>query len=223
MDLSSYSYNSLFEQMDELTHVTNKYELFSSKNGNMFRKCSSNSSVLSNIDTNIRSFVLKSDYCIVIPNIIDGVVVGLLFRSIPNKDFRYYTKCKQLPFGLTLDKEYRYPWIVVESALDCLFLKEFYPYTISTLGVSVSSTHMDLLLGTSPYIVLGLDNDDPGNNMCKKLGYIYKNYEFRRLIPPRGCKDFGDILDHIYNMEYSLYEFEREYMQTSIRSLISVY
>ena len=156
---------------------------------------------------------------IALPNMFKDKVTGLLLRPIYTKTFRYFSDYI-LPYGAGVNnKPYYQPWVIVESCLDSDFLRQFYPYVIATQGATISNFLQEFLFSTSPYIISGMDNDDAGNMAYRKLCYKYKG-RVRKLDPPNGKKDFGEILDLLLFKDQLNFELESMMVKMSIQTLV---
>lgn len=163
-------------------------------------------------------FVMENKEAILLPNKFNNQVVGYLLRAVYEKRF-IAPKCI-IPYGAGINnKPYLYPWIVVESCLDSDFLRNFYPFVISSYGVNVKVSTLDFLYGTAPYVIFGFDNDEAGNNAFKKMKYKYKDKAVQLSVPV-GNKDFGDTLQHLQNQNFSQYDLECLFIKNSIQALI---
>lgn len=167
----------------------------------------------------LRNFIIEQEKCIVMPNYIKDEVISLVLRSCTSKQFRYHHEngSNNIPYGAGVNsKQYYQPWLIVESALDSDFIRNFYPYTIATNGVSVSRSIMEFITGTSSTIYCGFDNDDAGNeafhNLCKRYSGKNKTFHIRRFSPPMSLdgtylKDFGEIIECLYKKQLDDYDY----------------
>ena len=193
----------------------NKYEVSSKVLGFDYRLLNGRQAFNSDLPTQVKQFVMENSEVILLPNKFNNDVIGFLLRSMTKKAFRYYSECP-IPYGAGInEKPYNLPWVIVESCLDSDYLRLFYPYVISTLGVTVSNNLLDFLFNTSPYVIVGFDNDDAGINSYKHLFYKYKG-RVKKLDIPQGRKDFGDTLQLLCDMDYTQYEIESMIIKQSL-------
>lgn len=212
MNLSSFYYSLSDPQ------YRNKYELASHYFNLGYKVITGRDSYNSNLPYQVKQFIMEHGEVIALPNRYKNKIVGLLLRPIYKKTFRYFSEFT-IPYGAGVNnKPYTYPWVIVESCLDSDFLRQFYPYVISTFGVTVSNFLQDFLFSTAPYIIAGFDNDEAGENAYKKMFYKYKG-KVRKLIPPLGNKDFGDTLNHLCTSNTTQFELESLLIQTSLQTI----
>lgn len=193
----------------------NKYEAASNYLNLGYRRITGRLAYNSPMPPSINQFIMEYGEAIALPNIFRGEVVGLLMRPVGKKTFRYYSELN-IPYGAGVNnKPYSKPWVIVESCLDADFLRIFYPYVIATFGVTVSNFTQSFLFGTSPYIIAGFDNDEAGEHAYKKMYYKYKG-RVQKLLPPYPNKDFGDTLQHLYDLDFSKYDLESSLIRNSL-------
>lgn len=199
----------------------NKYEEASFFLNLDYRLINGQLAYLSPFPDKIKQFIMEYGEVIALPNIFDNDIVGLLLRPIYTKTFRYFSQYT-IPYGAGVNnKPYLYPWVIVESCLDADFLRKFYPYVIATLGVTVANFTQEFIFGTSPYVIVGFDNDDAGKDAYRKMSYKYKG-RVRRFLPPFNNKDFGDTLDYLCCGNTSQYEIESMLIQSTLSSLVGM-
>ena len=207
-----------FFSLQNIDKPYNKYASYSLAFGNPYRLATSIDAFrYDKFDVPLKNFIASSGKCIVMPNIVNSDVVELVFRSCADKQFRYYNECPYIPYGAGVhDKPYYKPWVIVESALDSDFLRQFYPYVISTNGVSVSRNVMSFLLGTCSTLYCAFDNDNAGDEafhkLCMKYSGSKKDFHIKRLKPPKNTdgsylKDYGEILDLLHSNNFGDFEY----------------
>lgn len=207
-----------FNSLPEIDQPYNKYASYSLAFNNPYKLVTGYDAFSYNkLEPYLRQFIIDQGKCIVMPNYFKDEVISLVFRSCSSKQFRYHNACSNIPYGAGVnDKPYYKPWIIVESALDSDFLRNFYPYVISTNGITVSKNVIDFLIGTSSTIYCGFDNDKAGNeafhNLCMKYSGKDKSFHIKRFIPPMNLdgsyfKDFGDILECLHKKNFSDYDY----------------
>lgn len=223
MNLTEYFYS-----LPSVDRPYNKYAAYSLAFGNPYKIISGMDVYrYDKLEDYLKRFIIEQGKCIVMPNMIDKEVVGLVIRSITSKSFRYHNECQYIPYGAGVNnKPFNKPWIIVESALDSDFLRNFYPFVIATNGVSVSNNIMNFLKGTSSHIYCGFDSDNAGNqafhNLCYKHSGYDKEFYIKRFYPPKSLdggylKDFGEILDCLQKNNTTDYD----YYILAIKGLIS--
>lgn len=209
MDLNSF-YQSLHKP-----EYRNKYEAASHYFNLDYRIITGRDAFQTELPPQIKQFIMEYGEVLALPNKFEGSIIGFLLRPIDTKSFRYYAESK-IPYGAGIsEKPYTSPWIIVESCLDSDFLRQYYPYVIATMGVTISRFLLDFLFNTSPYIIAGFDNDTSGNDAFKNLCYKYKG-RVKRLLPPLGNKDFGDTLQHLYMQDTQQFDLESMMIQASL-------
>ena len=227
MDLTEY-----FNSLQPVDKPYNKYAAYSLAFNNPYRIATGYDAFRNNdFDAYLKDFIAQQGKCIVMPNMLNNEVIGLVFRSLQSKQFRYYTKYRYIPYGagFNTNKQYYNPWLIVESALDSDFIRNFYPYVISTNGVSVSNTIMNFLKNTCSTLYIGFDFDKAGWDSYNKLYYKHdkyasdnKEFHIKRFETPvnfdgKHLKDFGEILDCLYNkniVDYDNYVSSLKYSLT---------
>lgn len=225
MSLTEYFYS-----LPPVDKAYNKYAAYSLMFSNPYRLITGYDVCrYDKLDRYFRSFVSNNGKCIVMPNLLNNEVVGLVVRSITSKQFRYHSECKYVPYGAGVnDKPFYKPWVIVESALDSDFLRNFYPYVIATNGVSVSADCMNFLKGTSSTVYCAFDNDDAGNDgfhrLCMKHSGSNKEFHIKRLMPPQDLcgmklKDYGDVLDFLFKKDTLTYDCCVSYIKFSLMNL----
>ena len=206
-----------FNSLSNIDAHYNKYASYSLAFNNPYRMATSVDAFrYDGFDLYLKRFIAEQGKCIAMPNILNGEIIGIMFRAITSKQFRYYTECRSIPYGAGVNnKPYYKPWIIVESALDSDFLRNFYPFVIATNGTAVSNLTMEFIRGTCSTVYCGFDSDKAGeesfHNLCMK--YSGKNeFHIKRFTPPRNfdgkpLKDFGEILDCLHNNNLEDYDF----------------
>lgn len=213
MNLTEYFYS-----LPKIDKVYNKYAAYSLAFNNPYRLVTGvDAFKYDKFDGYLKQFIVEQGKCIAMPNIVNGKVTAIMFRSCSDKKFRYYNECQYIPYGAGINnKQYYQPWIIVESALDSDFLRNFYPFVIATNGTAVSNNVITFLKGTSSTIYCAFDNDKAGeesfHNLCMKYSGSNKDFHIRRLNPPLSfngskLKDFGEIIDCLYNNKIDDYDY----------------
>lgn len=206
-----------FNSLNQIDQKYNKYATYSLTFGNPYRLATSYDAFkYDNFEPYLKNWIAAQGKCIVMPNIVDNTVVGLVFRSLQSKQFRYHNEAKYIPYGAGVNsKPFYKPWIIVESALDSDFIRQFYPYVIATNGTAVSNNTMKFITGTSSTVFVGFDNDKAGDDSFKHLRMKYsgasKDFHVHRLKPPmnydgKSLKDYGEVLDLLHAGKLSEYD-----------------
>ena len=225
MNLTEYFYS-----LQEIDQPYNKYASYSLAFSNQYKLVTGVDAFrYDKFDSYLKQFITSQGKCIAMPNIVNGDVTAIMFRSLSTKQFRYYNECQYIPYGAGVnDKPYYKPWIIVESALDSDFLRNFYPYVIATNGTTVSNNIITFLTNTCSTMYCGFDNDKAGNEafnrLCMKYSGSNKDFHIKRFLPPLRLeggylKDFGDILECLYKNLYEDYDY---YVLTVKNSLLSI-
>lgn len=225
MNLTEYFYS-----LPQIDKPYNKYASYSLAFNNPYRLITGYDVYrYDKFDAYFRSFVSDNGKCIVMPNILNGEVIDLVVRAITSKQFRYHTECKYIPYGAGVNsKPFYKPWVIVESALDSDFLRNFYPFVIATNGVSVSVDCMNFLKGTSSTVYCAFDNDTSGHEgfhrVCMKHSGSDKDFHIKRLKPPSDLygtqlKDYGDVLEFLFKNDTLTYDCCVSFIKFSLMNL----
>jgi hypothetical protein len=223
MNLTEYFYS-----LNDIDKLYNKYAAYSLAFNNPYKLVTGQDAFrYDKFDNYLKQYIIDQGKCIAMPNIVNNKVIAILFRSLSSKQFRYYTECQYIPYGAGINKKPFYkPWIIVESALDSDFLRNFYPFVIATNGTSISHNIIEFIKGTCSTLYCAFDNDKAGNtafyNLSTKYSGSDKNFHIKRLRPPMSLdgtylKDFGDILDCLYNKNIDDYD----YYVMSLKSMLA--
>jgi len=134
----------------------------------------------------------------------DGVLVGIIGRSIEGKRFK---NSPNLPRNKTMFNIHRAKReggtiIVVESSFDAIRLWQAgFPNAVATLGGSISDTNINHLNKYASTVILMIDNDGAGRALGKTIAGKLKNKNVlwasysHDIIYPRQAKDVGDLTD----------------------------
>lgn len=225
MNLTEYFYS-----LPQIDKPYNKYASYSLAFNNPYRLITGYDVYrYYKFDAYFKSFVSDNGKCIAMPNILNGEVISLVVRSITSKQFRYHNECKYIPYGAGVNsKPFYKPWVIVESALDSDFLRNFYPFVIATNGVSASVDCMNFLKGTSSTVYCAFDNDTAGNEgfhrICMKHSGSDKDFHIKRLKPPSDLcgtqlKDYGDVLEFLFKNDTLTYDCCVSFIKFSLMNL----
>ena len=134
----------------------------------------------------------------------DGILVGVIGRSIQGKSFK---NSPNLPRNKTLFNLHRAKRqggtiIVVESSFDAIRLWQAgFPNAVATLGGSISDINIQNLNKYSSTIIIMTDNDSAGRalgktiaNKLKNKNVLWAKYD-HNVIYPHSAKDVGDMTD----------------------------
>lgn len=226
MNLTEYFYS-----LPAVDKAYNKYAAYSLAFNNPYRIATGIDAFrYDGFDNYLKQFIAEQGKCIAMPNIVNGEVTAIMFRSCSDKQFRYYNECQYIPYGAGVnEKPFHKPWVIVESALDSDFLRNFYPFVIATNGTTVSRNILSFLMGTCSTLYCAFDNDDAGNKafhyLCTKHSGIDKGFHIKRLKPPMSLeggflKDFGEVIDQLYLNHTGDYDY---YVLAVRNSLLEIY
>lgn len=222
MNLTEYFYS-----LPAIDERYNKYAAYSLAFNNPYRLATSVDAFrYDKFDSYLKQFIAENGKCIAMPSYLNNEVVSIMFRAITSKQFRYYTECKYIPYGAgTNNKHFYQPWIIVESALDSDFLRNFYPFVIATNGTAVSNNAISFIKGTCSTVYCGFDLDKAGNESFKHLSMKYSGdsneFHIKRFYTPKNfdgkyLKDFGEIIDCLYNGNLDDYDYYVSVLKNSI-------
>ena len=134
----------------------------------------------------------------------DGVLVGIIGRSIEGKSFK---NSPNLPrnktmFNLHRAKREGGTIIVVESSFDAIRLWQAgFPNAVATLGGSISDINLNHLNKYASTIILMTDNDNAGRALghtiaskLKNKNVLWAKYD-HNVTYPHDAKDVGDMTD----------------------------
>ena len=138
----------------------------------------------------------------------DGVLVGVIGRSIEGKSFK---NSPNLPRNKTLFNIHRAKRqggtiIVVESSFDAIRLWQAgFPNAVATLGGSISDINIQNLNRYASTIIVMTDNDKAGRSLGETIANKLKNKNilwarYDSLVTyPHQAKDVGDLTDEEIN------------------------
>lgn len=144
----------------------------------------------------------------------------LKFRSLSNKRF-LTVGTTPVPVGFSdflPNFNYNTPVIIVEGEKDMQALKEVYPYTLAMATNNVNQRTFELLRSITTNLIIGFDNDNPGNqgyqSLLKKNRFTKSNLSIKRLLPQNH--DFGEYfeLQDSFSKQHLL-----EYVNTQLKIL----
>ena len=209
--------NELFYSLGDIDQPYNKYAAYSLAFNNPYRIATGYDAFKYNFDPYMKQFIAEQGKCIAMPSFMNDEVISIMFRAITSKQFRYYTECKYIPYGAgTNEKQFYKPWLIVESALDSDFLRNFYPFVIATNGTAVSNNTISFIKGTRSTVYCAFDMDKAGNDsfkhLCMKHSGGDKEFHIKRFYTPKNfdgeyLKDFGEVLDLLYKGDLDDYDY----------------
>lgn len=130
--------------------------------------------------------------CVVVPVTVDHKLVGLYRRAIKGKKFKnsYGLDKENILFGLDHIPDDVDTVVVVEGALDAIWLFQHGYHAVATLGGGLSEAQAELLVRRFPYVILAFDSDEEGKSF-ERDGYalLRKRVVLTRITLPEGRKD----------------------------------
>lgn len=136
----------------------------------------------------IKKFTLVNDWFYMIPvTTMEETIVGFIIRGVFRSDYntisREFTDLKyRVPLMFGFDKRFKnfaelrtcYPIVVCEGSKDCIFMKQFYPYTVS-INTSSMGLNAYILINISNKFVLAYDNDKAGQEGIERDKKVLRN------------------------------------------------
>ena len=105
---------------------------------------------------------------------IKETIVGFILRGVTNSDYstvsrEFSDSSKRVPLMFGFNKKFESfdnhetcpPIVLCEGSKDCIFLKQFYPYTLA-INTSSMGLNAQVLINLSNKFVLAYDNDKAG-------------------------------------------------------------
>lgn len=153
------------------------------------------------------SFYSENDYFWMIPceipskNKDESKIFGFVLRSYYGKKYMNFHVKGTFPliYGLGDFGDFKFgsPVILTEGIKDCLLIKKYYKYCISTLTNSINVNVLNMLFGITKTFVIAFDIDYHGNKGNKKV--IKKINELGGSASPiyttYKVKDWGEFFD----------------------------
>lgn len=207
---------------------TDEYKLFSLKQGRPVRVVSTKAHLdyLPLVEGYFSFFREHKAFYIVPCETIEGRIYGFVLRGVQSKGYRIVIEdcLPQLTFGWETFKDFKKgdPIVVTEGAKDALYVKRFYPFTLTTLTSTVSKEIQILLSCLTNKLIVAFDNDylkekNSGQNSSKRLrrSLCDLGVSSLNLVPVEGFKDFGEYIknpdmDNVFN----------SYLKNSINQLL---
>lgn len=167
----------------------------------------------------IKYFIKENEYFYMIPvTTIKETIVGFILRGVLKSSYSTVSRdfndtFKKVPLMFGFDKKFLkfeqhekcYPIIVCEGSKDCIFLRQFYPYTIA-INTSSMGLNAHVLVNVSNKFVLAYDNDRAGQDgierdkkLLRGLGAQVVSLELDKNI--NDCSDYIKHPDKIKNLK----------------------
>lgn len=123
----------------------------------------------------IKHFTLDNEYFYMIPvTTVKETIVGFILRGVLRSDYstvsrEFSTNESRVPIMFGFNKKFENfdnyrtcpPIVICEGSKDCIFLKQFYPYTVA-INTSSMGLNAQVLINLSNKFVLAYDNDKAG-------------------------------------------------------------
>ena len=132
----------------------------------------------------------------------DGMVVGIIGRSVEGKTFK---NSQNLPrnktlFNLSSAKKHGGRIIICESSFDAILISQAgFPNVVATLGAHLSREQIQLLNRYASQIIIMTDNDEAGRklgtniaNQLNNKDILWAKYDYDTVYP-NEAKDAGDM------------------------------
>lgn len=149
----------------------------------------------------LRLYFQRNGDCIIIPNIINGIIYSLTLRTIGSR--KQFLKVGDVTHtlynlgNLPEDFNYNTPLVLVEGNIDCDVMTDIYPYTVASLTSDLSTNQVQLISHITNKVIVAFDNDDSGNTgfyMVRKKLHA-QGVSVERFTHYSKLHDFGDLLD----------------------------
>ena len=125
----------------------------------------------------IKHFTVNNEYFYMIPvTTVKETIVGFILRGVLNSDYatvsrEFSENTKRVPLMFGFNKKFEHfdsyktcpPIVICEGSKDCIFLKQFYPYTVA-INTSSMGLNAQVLINLSNKFVLAYDNDKAGQD-----------------------------------------------------------
>ena len=129
----------------------------------------------------IKHFTVDNEYFYMIPvTTVKETIVGFILRGVLKSDYstvsrEFSDSGKRVPLMFGFNKKFENfdnyetcpPIVICEGSKDCIFLKQFYPYTIA-INTSSMGLNAQVLINLSNKFVLAYDNDKAGQEGIKR-------------------------------------------------------
>lgn len=179
----------------------------------------------------IKHFTVNNEYFYMIPvTTVKETIVGFILRGVTKSDYstvsrEFSESSKRVPLMFGFNKNFESfdnhgtcpPIVICEGSKDCLFLKQFYPYTLA-INTSSMGLNAQVLINLSNKFVLAYDNDKAGQEgidrdkrTFRNLGAQVTALELDKSIDENGkflikdCSDYIKYPDKIEKLKEELY------------------
>lgn len=221
-------YKQLYEQglrLDQIKPLKNQtYKIFKASGLDIRIVHRSKTYANSLAYTKIKYFIKDNEYFYMIPvTTIKETIVGFILRGVLKSDYSTVSRefkdpIKKVPLMFGFNKKFSkfesykecYPIVICEGSKDCIFLKQFYPYTVA-INTSSMGLNAQVLINMSNKFVLAYDNDKSGQEgierdkkVLRSLGAQVASLELDQSKDENGkfiIKDCADYIKHPNKIE----------------------
>ena len=165
----------------------------------------------------IKHFTVDNEYFYMIPvTTVKETIVGFILRGVTRSDYatvsrEFSDNGKRVPLMFGFNKKFESfenyrtcpPIVICEGSKDCIFLKQFYPYTVA-INTSSMGLNAQVLINLSNKFILAYDNDKAGQDgierdkrTLRSLGAQVTNLELDRAKNEEGKFLIKDCSDYI--------------------------
>ena len=165
----------------------------------------------------IKHFTVDNEYFYMIPvTTVKETIVGFILRGVTRSDYatvsrEFSDNGKRVPLMFGFNKKFESfenyrtcpPIVICEGSKDCIFLKQFYPYTVA-VNTSSMGLNAQVLINLSNKFILAYDNDKAGQDgierdkrTLRSLGAQVTNLELDRAKNEEGKFLIKDCSDYI--------------------------
>ena len=179
----------------------------------------------------IKHFTVDNKYFYMIPvTTVKETIVGFILRGVSKSNYSTVSRDfsdskKRVPLMFGFDRKFESfdnhetcpPIVICEGSKDCIFLKQFYPYTVA-INTSSMGLNAQVLINLSNKFVLAYDNDKAGQEgiirdkrTFRNLGAQVTSIELDRAQDENGkflikdCSDYIKYPDKIQKLKEELY------------------
>ena len=167
----------------------------------------------------IKHFTVNNEYFYMVPvTTVKESIVGFILRGVLKSDYatvsrEFSDNSKRVPLMFGFNKKFESfdkhetcpPIVICEGSKDCIFLKQFYPYTVA-INTSSMGLNAQVLINLSNKFVLAYDNDNAGQDgierdkrILRSLGAQVVSLELDKSKDENGkflIKDCSDYLGY---------------------------
>lgn len=179
----------------------------------------------------IKHFTVDNEYFYMIPvTTVKETIVGFILRGVTRSDYstvsrEFSENGKRVPLMFGFNKKFESfdnhdtcpPIVICEGSKDCIFLKQFYPYTVA-INTSSMGLNAQVLINLSNKFVLAYDNDKAGQDgiardkrTLRSLGAQVTSLELDQSKDEYGnflikdCSDYMEYPDKVKSLREELY------------------